>query len=361
MTTRQRIDRLARAYPRLFPRAELLRLVREQLGDVDALDRWIMRDDGRIRARAPKAIYHLCAGNLAISAMTSLVHGLILGSSNVMKLPSEREGDLAARREILGFIKGLPAPLGKLVATMRALDEDALSAADAVIAFGSDATMASIRERLRFDQKFIAHGHAVSLLWIGDPSKLTPREARACARDVLTYDQLGCLSPQAIYVAAGTDIAALGEKLSRALEVEWRAQKQMPARPLSVAARIVEARDVAFARGHRVWLPPARHLGWTIIHDPDSTFAPSPLHGVIILRTCAESRIKDALASVAGKISTVGVTGQMSSRLESTFLSLGVSRFCPAGRMQFPPLTWHHDGRQTLAELVTWVDAEGRA
>jgi hypothetical protein len=29
--------------------------------------------------------------------------------------------------------------------------------------------------------------------------------------------------------------------------------------------------------------------------------------------------------------------------------------------MQFPPLTWHHDGRQTLAELVTWIDAEGRA
>ena len=26
--------------------------------------------------------------------------------------------------------------------------------------------------------------------------------------------------------------------------------------------------------------------------------------------------------------------------------------------MQFPPLTWHHDGRPSLAELVTWIDAE---
>jgi hypothetical protein len=80
MNTRQRIDRLARAYPRLFPRAELLRLVRQQLGHVDALDCWIARDGVRLHARAPKSIYHLCAGNLAISAMTSLVHGLILGS-----------------------------------------------------------------------------------------------------------------------------------------------------------------------------------------------------------------------------------------------------------------------------------------
>ena len=231
----------------------------------------------------------------------------------------------------------------------------------AVIAFGSDATMESIREKLRFDQKFIAHGHAVSLLWVDALEELTPTQARACAMDVLTYDQLGCLSPQAIYVPRGTDVAALGEKLASALEEHWRALKTKPARPLSVTARIAEARDVAFARGHRVWLPPSRHLGWTLIHDPDPTFVPSPLHGVIAIRRCAESKLKDALSVVNGRISTVGIAGQMSSRLENVFLSLGVSRFCPAGRMQFPPLTWHHDGHQTLAELVTWVDAEGGA
>jgi hypothetical protein len=48
----------------------------------------------------------------------------------------------------------------------------------------------------------------------------------------------------------------------------------------------------------------------------------------------------------------------MSSRLQNLFLSLGVSRFCPAGRMQYPPLTWHHEGRPVLADLVTWIDAE---
>jgi hypothetical protein len=366
MTTRQRIDLLARAYPRLFPRTELLRLVREQLGHVDALDRWIARDGKRVRAGAPELIYHICAGNLAVSAQTSIAHGLVLGAHNIIKLPGDRDGDAATRREIINFIRGLPAPLRRLVETHRALNETAMRRAHVVIAFGSDATMSSIRARLRFNQKFIAHGHAVSLLWISEPEKLTPRQARACATDVLTYDQLGCLSPQAIYVPPGTDIAALGDKLASALELQWRTQKQKPARPLSVAARIAEARDVAYARGHRIWLPPSRHLGWTIIDDPDPTFSPSPLHGVIILRRCAESKLKQALAPVAGRISTVGHVGQisagrLSSRLESTFLSLGVSRFCPAGRMQFPPLTWHHDGRQTLAELVTWIDAEGGA
>ncbi|MCE0523607.1 MAG: hypothetical protein LV480_11930 [Methylacidiphilales bacterium] len=365
MTTRQRLALLARAYPRLFPRAELIRLLRAQLGHVDALDAWIHRDGVRVRAQAPKIIYNICAGNLAVSAWTSLAHGLLLGARNVVKLPGDRD-DSSARREILDFIRGLPAPLRKLVETHRELDTDLLRSADAVIAFGSDTTMGSLRAQTNWEQKFIAHGHALSLLWLADPNRLTPAQARACAIDILTYDQLGCLSPQAIYVPPGTDFSSLGRKLALALEAEWRRMKKKPARPLSVAARIVEARDTASALGHRLWLPPKNHLGWTLIHDPDPAFQPSPLHGVIILREAGEARLGAALASVAGRISTVGIAGRLSggkssSRLEKVFLSLGVSRFCPAGRMQFPPLTWHHDGRPSLGDLVTWIDAENLA
>src|SRR6202044_1452307 len=227
------------AYPRLFPRTELLRLLRAQLGHVDALDAWIRRDGIRVRARAPKVIYHICAGNLAVSAWTSLAHGLLLGSRNVVKLPGDRD-DSTTRREILDFIRGLPAPLRKLIETHHALDTGFLRQADVIIAFGSDATMNSLRVQTRWDQKFIAHGHALSLLWLADPKRLTHRAARACAVDILTYDQLGCLSPQAIYVPPGTDFDALGRKLAHALEAHWRGLKKKPARPLSVAARIAE-------------------------------------------------------------------------------------------------------------------------
>jgi hypothetical protein len=357
MTTRQRLDLLARAYPRLFPPAALRRLLDQQLGHIDALERWITRDGVCVRARAPKMIYHICAGNLAVSAWTSLAHGLLLGARNVVKLPGERE-DATARIGILDFIAGLPAPLRRLIETHRKLDEKLLAEAEVIVAFGSDATMESLRARTGWNQRFIAHGHALSLLWIAEPDRLTTPEARACAIDILTYDQLGCLSPQAIYFPAKASGAALGDRLASALETEWRRITPKPARPLAVAARIEEARDVAWARGHRVWLPPGGHLGWTVIHDPDPAFQPSPLHGVIYLRQASGSRLRAALASAAGRISTVGIAGKTSSRLESLFLSLGVSRFCAAGRMQFPPLTWHHDGRAPLRDMVTWIDTE---
>lgn len=357
MTTRRRLDLLTRAYPRFFPRAELLRLLGTQLGHLDALDAWAERDGPRVRARAPRLIYHICAGNLAVSATTSLAHGLLLGSDNVVKLPGDRD-DSSARHDILRFIRGLPAPLRGLIKTHRQLDVATLRRADAVIAFGSDAAMESLRAQTRWDQKFIAHGHALSLLWLAEPDLLTPRQARACAIDILAHDQLGCLSPQAIYVPPKTNIDILGHKLAAALEIVWRSLPAKPARPLGVAARIAEARDLARALGHRLWLPPKGHSGWTLIHDPDPAFQPSPLHGVISLRRVAPSRLAAALASVSGRISTVGVAGHLSSRLENAFLSLGVSRFCPAGRMQAPPLTWHHDGRPALGDLVTWIDSE---
>lgn len=358
MTTRQRIDLLARACPHLFPRAELARLVRTQLGDVEALDRWIEREGVHVRARAPRVIHHICAGNLAVSAITSIAHGLLLGSRNTVKVPGPRE-DGATRRDIISFVHGLPRALRDLVELHTARNPAALQEADVVIAFGNDATMATLRAQVRGGQRFIAHGHAVSLLWLDEPAALTSRQARACAIDVLTYDQLGCLSPQAIYFSPAADAERLGEKLARALELEWRRQPQKPSRPLGVCARIAEARDVARALGHRIWLPPGRHLGWTVIHDPDPAFAPSPLHGVIYLRASRSKKLAGNLASVRGKISTIGFTGRaMDARARRTFLELGASRFCPAGRMQFPPLGWHHDGRATLAELVTWIDDE---
>jgi hypothetical protein len=36
----------------------------------------------------------------------------------------------------------------------------------------------------------------------------------------------------------------------------------------------------------------------------------------------------------------------------------GATRVCPLGRMQNPPLTWRHDGRPALGDLVLWTDFE---
>ena len=67
-----------------------------------------------------------------------------------------------------------------------------------------------------------------------------------------------------------------------------------------------------------------------------------------------------AADSVRGKISTVGVAApdEQAEELANQLARWGVSRVCPLGQMQNPPLTWRHDGRPSLGELVTWTEWE---
>jgi hypothetical protein len=40
---------------------------------------------------------------------------------------------------------------------------------------------------------------------------------------------------------------------------------------------------------------------------------------------------------------------------------LGVTRVSTLDHMPWPRLTWHHDGRCNLLDLVRWTDIEGAA
>jgi hypothetical protein len=63
---------------------------------------------------------------------------------------------------------------------------------------------------------------------------------------------------------------------------------------------------------------------------------------------------------IRGKVSTVGLaaTEAEAHRIALELARWGVTRICRIGQMQDPPLTWRHDGRPVLADLVTWTDWE---
>jgi hypothetical protein len=59
-------------------------------------------------------------------------------------------------------------------------------------------------------------------------------------------------------------------------------------------------------------------------------------------------------------VSTVGLAAsdEIARELALTLARWGVTRICPIGQMQNPPLTWRHDGRPALGDLVRWTDYE---
>jgi len=55
----------------------------------------------------------------------------------------------------------------------------------------------------------------------------------------------------------------------------------------------------------------------------------------------------------------LGATPERARVLAAEFGRWGATRVCPVGRMQNPPLTWRHDGRPPLGEMLVWTDFEG--
>jgi hypothetical protein len=63
---------------------------------------------------------------------------------------------------------------------------------------------------------------------------------------------------------------------------------------------------------------------------------------------------------VRGHVSTIGIAAP-EDKMQELAMQLarwGATRICPLGQMQNPPLTWRHDGRPVLGDIVLWADVE---
>ncbi|MBV8375733.1 MAG: hypothetical protein JO279_01900 [Verrucomicrobia bacterium] len=292
-------------------------------------------------------ILHIVSGNTPHAALQSLLRGLIVGAVNWIKLPS---GGLP---ELNTFVDRLPKEIRPAMATR--LLPGWLEGAEAVVVFGSDAAAEEFAGKILPTQKFLAHGHKISLglIW----SRCHEQLAEGIAKDVFPFDQLGCLSPQFFYVAG--DSAEFARQLSQLLPEQPRPGRA--AKDLGIAAALRAFREewrfrAATEEGVFLWESPG-NLDWAVVHDPDPGLVANPLHSTIFIKPMPLDTAL-LLSPIRRLISTIGLHPV---NRESVNLGVrsGAQRLCPIGQMQNPPLTWHHDGWPALASLVRYVDVEG--
>jgi hypothetical protein len=350
MKTAERADHLARAAS-AFPflgitsPAQLLDVVRCELGSATALDNFAPYGGGFAMARPPETILHILSGNTPHAGLQSLIRGLLLGSMNLCKIPSAGLPEIAAFRELL------PRGLAECVEIAQELAEEWLRRAGAVIVFGSDETIAAFRARTTPEQIFIGHGNRVSFGVVFEDVECV--SAAGAAQDVSLFDQQGCLSPHLFYVAG--DAEAYASAVAREMAA-------FPASPLSSAeavsiAAVREEHEfrAATTPGVKVWKS-AGSLAWTVVLDDQPRFTLSCLNRLVYIKPLPES-LDAVLRDVRQFLSTIAIwppTLENALRVRD----LGATRICAIGSMQAPPFTWHQDGLQTLAPLVRWIDAE---
>ena len=104
----------------------------------------------------------------------------------------------------------------------------ALQRAEAVVVYGGDEVVTSLRARTPVTTRFVSYHHRLSAGLVGREAlteERAPHVARMAARAVSMFDQRGCVSPHVIYVEEGGAVdpaewAALLASAMADLEVE---------------------------------------------------------------------------------------------------------------------------------------------
>jgi hypothetical protein len=309
----------------------------------------------------------LLAGSIPMPTLLSMLAPLVLGSPVLVKCAAR---DPVTAPLVARSLAEVDAGLGACVQVVRfgRVDDAAITrllTADCVVATGSDETIQSLRPRVAAGRRFVPSGHRLSLAVLGEAA--TRGEAlasalRGIALDVSLWDQLGCLSPIAVYVV-GDDRSAtrrVGEALAAELD---RAEPRRPRGRVETeaAARFTHERDAAELRaaaGDDVVLHAGD--GFAVVCEADAAPRPAPLHRFVRVHPVRDEReLARVVRPMARHLAGVALAaGDDASGLARTLARCGASRVCPPGRLQAPPLDWCHEGRGVLLPLARFTDFE---
>lgn len=330
-----------------------------ELGSLAVLDDFVTRGAGYAVRALP--VGRVCIISSRTTIGVAILPAIFALCAKCAVLVKDREDHLVA-----AFLATLAEQLPGLgeVAVARPWrgESDAvdLQTFDAVVAFGSDETLAAIAAALRFPTRLIAHPAKVSAGYVTRAALSSEPAAASVARDaaldMLLYDGEGCLSLRALFVERGGLIspAQFCGMLRAAVE---NAADAMPAVPLAApAARRALAADLATFRTatpERLFTNARR--SFVLQLDPADDASPllfpraTSIHSV--------DAPADALAYLrrhAIPLEALAVAGATPA-LRELAAEIGAARITSFGSLQAPPLRAPHGGRPRIAEFVRWT------
>jgi hypothetical protein len=356
-----------------FRKEKLLRFIDEDFGNPLVLDEFRPRSTGGYtKAYGPEIITHVFSGNVPGLPVWSLICGFLVKSTHLGKVSSSEPllPYLFAQsiREIVPWL----GPALDIVSWKGGEDEIekvAFSQVDAVIAYGSDRTIAEVRRKTPAHVRLLLHGHKVSFAAIGkealDPHRIWDTAHRV-AHDISLFDQQGCVAPHTVFVEKDADVSpqVFCGMLARELD---NFQRKWPRSSLTIGESttlqsIRASYEMRMGMEDHIQVHTAyESTAWTVIYQEQEPFPISPLNRfAFVIPVDDVMDISHRLSSVRHHVQTAGVAlSPLRLRLFAEAIGrVGVNRVCSIGHMSYPDPGWHHDGRWSLLDLVRWTDIE---
>jgi hypothetical protein len=311
----------------------------------------------------------ILAGSIPMPTLISLLAPLVVGSPVLAKVASH---DRVTAYHVARSVAEVDPLLGRCMGLVEfpGTDRDSVDAllrAGCVVATGSDDTIAAVRARAAATTRLVSYGHRLSLAAV-DARELDRDSAIAASRgfalDIALWDQLGCLSPIAVFVVDPDGAAAhFSSLLAEALE---EASARLPRGRVepAAAAAIAQERsgaEMRAASGAEVEIRSGSDNAWTVVTEASAAQRPIPLHRFIrVVPVSDRSEFLTAVAPFEAHLAAVAVAGfgPETDSLARDLVRLGASRICAPGSMQAPPIAWRHDNQGVFAPLSRFGDFE---
>jgi hypothetical protein len=236
------IEHIYRGFPTRFD-ASRLRDIADRVIGIDYLEGWVpteLSDGTRFSVRAFGArTVHIVAGNLPLSAASSVIRNALTRGDAIIKSPSNDPATGAAiARTMADMAPGHPLTKHLSVAYWKGGDtaiESQLyhpARVEKIIAFGGEASMRHVRSYIQPGLELIALDPKLSSTIIGrealgDDAGIRD-VARRLAMDVGGLNQEGCVNARVVYVESGTDPSGLERLRKLALHLYEEIQALPP-------------------------------------------------------------------------------------------------------------------------------------
>jgi len=332
-----------------------------------------LSEDGRgraVMAFGPTLCVQISSGGVPGVGVHALIRSLLVKSPTLIKPGA---GDVLLTRLFADALAEADPVLGAAVAARywpgeeRELTAAAVAGADLVVAYGSDASVQTVRDLIPVTTRFVPYHHRFGVGLVGREALGPGVEdvARDVARAVAMFEHRGCVCPHVVFVEEHGPMVpeAFAERVGAALEAiarEWPAaaesdDAQAEAAALAQARGTVEIHEAAGA---------ARMMdggvdNWTVVFETDLVEIPALPGRAVRIRSVGDLAEVPAILGSAGRhLQSVGYAG-VDGRIDALAQALGqagASRVVPFAHVSFPPPWWLHDGQGPLTTLVRWVE-----
>ncbi|MEA5115809.1 MAG: aldehyde dehydrogenase family protein [Geobacteraceae bacterium] len=349
----------------------LIKRLEVDLDDARYLDEftWHDRFRGFFRAMPQGVVSHVSAGNVFVSAVDTLVQGIMTKNVNILKMSSfdpvfpllfarlleecDPEAVICPYLSLVPF-KGGDGEIEKIIK----------EESDVVIVYGGREVVEVYRQGRGLHTREVEFGPKYSLAVLDrDALAVCDSDDVACqvARDFTMWEQAACSSPHAVFIWGEEEARRFAGSLKKAFE---RLAVEFPFPDISIHEKTEITRTRELARvdsalgNSELLIPGIDDQSWTIILEKEPCFKVSCQHRTAYVVTINDDQeLYDALAGYGKYIQSVGVLADSRRlfELSDRLVGLGADRVTEIGCMHRRKHGTPHDGTRGLSELVRWA------